>query len=220
MSAIWGMYARPVSQQDLILIILISMFVGLLSPAPIIMKVKKRLVKDTLEGSYGTLNIFRTFGLVPGAITALFDFAKVEVTMLVTFVLFRWNVDAAIIAGCATVCGHLLPALLGRQGDTGSFPYLGLSLLLLQFPGLWLLIAAIFLAGSINCTVLFMTTFAVATPIFAAFYGYSTRCLVAIACTSALMLFVRIPSFERILGKTEPTIVDVLSQLYNLIVGR
>ena len=218
MSSIWALYAKTVTEQELALLISISLLVGVISPAPIIMRLRRKKVGETVERNYGVLNIFRTFGIVPGAVTALFDFAKVEVVMLVVFVVFRWNVDVAILAGCAVVSGHLLPWFLGRKGDTGSFPYLGLSLLLLQFPGVWLLVAALFLAGSVNCTVLFMTTFAVATPVFSAFYGYSTRCLVAIVCTSIMMLIVRAPSFVRVAKKSEPTIVDVLAQLYAIVI--
>lgn len=220
MSAIWNRYARPVTHEEYAILVVIGLLVGLISPAPIIMRLKRRPVQDTLNGTYGVLNVFLSFGLVPGAITALFDFAKVEVVMLATFVIFHWNVDAAILAGCAVVSGHLLPALVRRDGDTGSFPYLGLSLMLLQFPGVWLLVAAIFLSGSINCVIAFMLTFVVATPIFAVFYGYSSSCLVAIAVTSVLMICVRTRSFKRLVIKTEPTIVDILSQLHALVVKR
>ena len=218
MSVIWNMYAKPITFENCVTIVILCLLFGLISPAPIIVKYHRMSVKDIKGGTYSPLSILRSFGLVPGAVTALYDFAKVEVAMSLAFVVFRWNPTAAVLAGCATVCGHLLPWYFGRRGDRGWCPYLGLSLLMLQFPGVWLLIAAAFLAGSVNCMVLFIATFTLATPIFAAFYGLDVVCVSAVAFTSLAVLITHIPVIKRLANKTEPTIVDVLKQLYEVVV--
>ena len=121
--------------EAIILIVLIaigSYLLGSVNAAIIVSRVRKKGddVRQHGSGNAGMTNMLRTYGKGPAALTAVVDFLKAAVAIVIA----RWvancfgvylPVDIGYIAGMGALLGHLFPLYFGFKGGKGVMTALG-----------------------------------------------------------------------------------------------
>jgi acyl phosphate:glycerol-3-phosphate acyltransferase len=138
------------------------------------------------SGSIGATNVLRTGNKGLAAAKVLLDGGKGALAVLIAR---NWGPDAAILAGCGAVIGHLFPIWLGFKGGKGVATSLGVLLFLDWRIGLlasatWLLVALVSRYSSLAS----LTALAL-SPVFAWFIA--TRQLAAVALLIAALVWLR-----------------------------
>ena len=130
-----------------LIVAVFSYLLGSISFAIIVSRIyAKDDVRDHGSGNAGMTNILRTYGKGPAVFTALGDFCKGLLAVILARVLFgRMNiafVDAGYIAGLFVILGHLFPVYFGFRGGKGVMTALGI--IFIVNPLVFLIIAGIF----------------------------------------------------------------------------
>jgi len=100
------------------------------------------------SGNAGMTNILRTYGKGPAAVTAVGDFSKAIVAIILSRVLFHHfglggMIDAGYIAGIFVLLGHIYPLYFGFRGGKGVMTTLGIIFVI--NPLVCLILAGIFI---------------------------------------------------------------------------
>jgi len=99
------------------------------------------------SGNAGMTNMLRTYGKGPAALTALIDFGKGAVAIILARVAaghfgLELNIDIGYIAGIAAMLGHLFPIYFGFKGGKGVMTAMGV--ILCVNPLVFVIVAAVF----------------------------------------------------------------------------
>lgn len=109
-----------------VLIIVLSYLVGIINPAHLITKHKKRVdIRKVGSKNAGTSNVAMTLGLKYAVIVGLFDILKGLVPVLVVRLLFPDNDILWVIAGVSAILGHIFPLHMGFKGGKGTATFGG-----------------------------------------------------------------------------------------------
>lgn len=130
-----------------IAVIIVSYLLGSLNFGVIVSRV---LIKDDVRahgsGGAGMTNMLRTYGKGPAALTAIGDFLKAVLAIVLARLLFArlgvTFIDAGYIAGLFVILGHVFPVFFGFRGGKGVITTLGVMLLV--NPLVFLIIVVIF----------------------------------------------------------------------------
>ena len=138
------------------------------------------------SGNIGATNVLRTGRKGLAAATLLLDGAKGALAVLVAR---HWGEEAAALAGCGALIGHLFPVWLGFKGGKGVATSLGVLLALDWRIGLvacasWLIVALVFRYSSLAALVALALS-----PVFAWFL--SGRSLAVVALFIAALVWIR-----------------------------
>jgi glycerol-3-phosphate acyltransferase PlsY len=125
------------------LCVLVSYFVGTISPAIILGRIYGIDVRGSGSGNAGTTNVLRVIGKKAAVITLIVDVGK---GFAVVALAKLFGGDAfAILCGIAVLCGHIWPLPHGFKGGKGVAAALG-AIVAFDFKmGLMLLILALIL---------------------------------------------------------------------------
>ncbi len=115
---------------------------------------EKKDVRQYGSGNAGATNVFRSIGIMPGALTFVMDFAKGAAAMALSRVIFNVTcgdgaeLDAErsigfCIAGLFALLGHLFPMYFGFRGGKGVLTLGGIMLIL--SPVRFLIVLTIFI---------------------------------------------------------------------------
>ena len=102
---------------NIFIIILISYFIGSISPSYIFGKIYKMDIRKKGSGNAGTTNTLRVLGKKVALAVFLIDFFKGF--LLVFFVRRYFTMEYALIAGVFVVLGHIYTVFLGVKGGKG-----------------------------------------------------------------------------------------------------
>ena len=102
---------------NIFIIILISYFIGIISPSYIFVKIYKMDIRKKGSGNAGTTNTLRVLGKKVALAVFLIDFFKGF--LLVFFVRRYFTMEYALIAGVFVVLGHIYTVFLGFKGGKG-----------------------------------------------------------------------------------------------------
>ncbi len=138
------------------------------------------------SGNIGATNVLRTGRKGLAAATLLLDGGKGLVAVLLAR---HWGEEAAALAGCAALLGHLFPVWLGFRGGKGVATSLGVLLALDWRIGLiacasWLIVALVFRYSSLAALIALALA-----PVFASFL--SGRSLAVVALFIAALVWIR-----------------------------
>ena len=97
---------------NIFIIILISYFIGSISPSYIFGKIYKMDIRKKGSGNAGTTNTLRVLGKKVALAVFLIDFFK-------GFLLVFFTMEYALIAGVFVVLGHIYTVFLGFKGGKG-----------------------------------------------------------------------------------------------------
>ena len=102
---------------NIFIIILVSYFIGSISPSYIFGKIYKIDIRKKGSGNAGTTNTLRVLGKKVALAVFLIDFFKGF--LLVFFVRRYFTMEYALIAGVFVVLGHIYTVFLGFKGGKG-----------------------------------------------------------------------------------------------------
>jgi len=121
----------------LILFCTIAYFIGNISPALAIARIRRIDIRKQGSGNTGTMNVLRTFGVKWGAICLFFDVLKGAIPAMVVFFLYGGNIHlhnnlntidsyiALYATGLAVIVGHCFPVFLKFKGGKGFASMIG-----------------------------------------------------------------------------------------------
>lgn len=91
-------------------------------------------IRNHGSGNAGMTNVLRTYGKGPAALTAIGDFGKGALAVLIGRLIFHIlgieNVDGGYVAGFFALLGHLFPIYFGFKGGKGVLTSSGVVLVL------------------------------------------------------------------------------------------
>lgn len=190
-----------VSTLIILLSMIVSYFVGNISPAIILGKIYGVDVRKEGSGNAGTTNVLRTVGKKAGVITLIIDVLK---GFIVSFAagFFTTGIGLPMLCGICAVIGHMWPIIFGFKGGKGVATTFGfvlasqpiLALILLGIVAVGLLISKRMSVGVIFAVVL-------AVPIG---YYFNHENLIWVSIIALLVIIKHKDNIKRILSGTEP----------------
>lgn len=109
--------------------VMMGYLIGSISPAYHLTKwLKGEDIREIGSRHAGTMNVLRQVGLVPAAVTAVYDVLKGVVTMAIARGVLHTSEFWAYLAGLAAIAGHVFPAYLGFRGGRGAATATGILL--------------------------------------------------------------------------------------------
>lgn len=110
-------------------LIIMSYFIGNISPSVIISKRFKNIdIRNHGSGNAGTTNVMRVMGKKAGAMVFLMDLMKGVIPTAIG--VYFGNIEIGFFCGVSTVFGHIFPVLLNFKGGKGVATSLGVGLVL------------------------------------------------------------------------------------------
>ncbi|MBR0598850.1 glycerol-3-phosphate 1-O-acyltransferase PlsY [Sinanaerobacter chloroacetimidivorans] len=122
--------------------IVLSYFIGNISPAILIGKMAGIDIRNQGSGNAGSTNVLRVLGKKAAAATFVIDVLKGAVAVLIGN--YIGGTEVAMACGAAAFVGHIWPLIFGFKGGKGIATAFGVIVAL--EPGLGLLMAAIALS--------------------------------------------------------------------------
>lgn len=113
-------------------LILCGYFLGNISSAKLISRIKHDDITKHGSGNPGSMNMLRTFGFKHGILTLLFDALKGTIPALLGFFMFGGDVSSELsfiglyIGGASAVVGHCFPVFYKFKGGKGVATMLGM----------------------------------------------------------------------------------------------
>lgn len=101
---------------------------GTISPSALIALCKKTDLRAKNTGNLGASNTMLTFGKGWGTLVLLVDMGKAALASVLASLLFPLSSTAGLLAGGASVVGHVYPFYLKFKGGKGLAPFLGMIL--------------------------------------------------------------------------------------------
>lgn len=186
-----------------IISIAIGYLAGCSSMAFYIGLLKKKDIRTAGSGNLGASNATVLFGWAAGVAVALHDIGKALLAVFVAKWLFPQLEYAGVVAGIASVLGHIFPFYLRFKGGKGLASYFGVTLALNW--RLALMVAAIVILVTLITD--FISVGAMSTVVFVPTYmAISTQnwILVSILCIgTVVMLYKHWENVVRICNRTE-----------------
>ena len=133
---------------------------GCFNPSALIATCKKTDLREQNTGNLGTSNTMLTFGWGWGLLVLLVDVGKAVIASLLASLLFSSSSSAGLLAGGASVVGHVFPIYLKFRGGKGLAPFLGMILAYDPCMFLILLTLSVFLSLILKYTAAMPTTVA------------------------------------------------------------
>lgn len=113
---------------QILIIIVISYFMGNISFSRILASTKKKDITKLGSGNAGSTNILRNFGFVYGLINLVLDILKGFLPAYLAYIIFGNNIVYLYIAGIAVMVGHIYPVVYKFKGGKGIASMLGVFL--------------------------------------------------------------------------------------------
>ncbi len=181
----------------------ISYFVGNISPAIILGRIYGVDVRKEGSGNAGTTNVLRTVGKKAGVITLIIDILKGFIPAFVAGLLSD-GINFAMLCGICVVIGHMWPVIFGFKGGKGVATTFGfllaaqpiLALILLGIVALGILVTRRMSVGVICAVIL-------AVPVS---YFFHHENLIWVSIVALLILIKHKDNIKRIISGTEPKI--------------
>lgn len=173
-----------------ILSILIGYLLGSLSPAALLSKLKKENLRQQGTGNLGATNTMLVLGKSYGFLVMLFDVLKAFAAVKIARLLFPALAVAGMLAGSATVVGHVFPFYLKFKGGKGLAAFVGLVLGVDPLLCVLLFLLALTLILIINYGVAMPITMAILFPFLYGLRSGSAEAFLIAAATSVLLICV------------------------------
>lgn len=134
---------------SLILIVIVSYFVGNISVARLLTRKKETKITELGSGNPGTMNMARNYGWKLGLVTLILDMLKAIIPCLAAFLLSKYYLQDlpnnlyVYTAGLSVIIGHMFPICYKFKGGKGIACALGVFAV--AYPVCWYLPAFLIL---------------------------------------------------------------------------
>ena len=112
----------------IVLVVLVSYFVGNISVSRILAGTKKKDITKLGSGNAGSTNVLRNFGLGMGVLNLVLDILKGFIPAFVAYKIFNDSLVYLYIAGISVMIGHIYPVVFKFKGGKGIASMLGVFL--------------------------------------------------------------------------------------------
>ncbi|MBQ7800740.1 MAG: glycerol-3-phosphate 1-O-acyltransferase PlsY [Oscillospiraceae bacterium] len=113
-----------------IIVVIIGYLLGMLSPAALLSRLKKKDLRKNGSGNLGATNTMLVLGKGYGVLVMLLDVGKAFLAVRLSMYLFPELRYAGIVAGFSAVVGHIYPFYMKFRGGKGLAAYGGMVLAL------------------------------------------------------------------------------------------
>lgn len=204
--------------------IIIGYLLGSISPAALISKIKKINLRKSGTRNLGATNTTLVLGKKFGAIVMLFDIAKGALSVIIAKLLFKEiALITGLLAGCASVLGHMFPFYMKFRGGKGLAAYGGMILAFDPLIFLILLVIGLICAFVFNYGIALTASAATLFPFAVAvryFHSASLIPLVAMAAVISIVLIVRHwGNIYRAATKKEMTTREFIARIFGKVKG-
>lgn len=182
---------------NVFLSLIIGYLFGTISPAAFISKMKKKNLREHGTGNLGATNTTLVFGKGYGAFVMFFDIAKSFTVYHLAILLFPMLSLAGLLAGGASVFGHIFPFYMKFKGGKGLATFGGLILAIDPLLFLILLIVAFLAAIVFNYTAAIPISASILFPILHGLCYKDIASVLILTAISILMITVHIPNIYR-----------------------
>lgn len=183
--------------------LLLGYALGCINPAYFFAKAKGFDIRTRGTMSAGASNAKTTMGWKYGIFCALYDALKSVLAMFIIRLLFNGSEDAAVLAGCSAVIGHIFPFYLNFKGGKGFAAYIGMVFAINWKLGLILLAIGAILSLLTNWVVMATLTFILSFPIYNLINNEPTIVTISSAVVSLVILYKHIINFRKLFNKEE-----------------
>lgn len=183
--------------------LLLGYVLGCINPAYFFAKAKGFDIRTRGTMSAGASNAKTTMGWKYGIFCALYDALKSVLAMFIIRLLFKGSEDAAILAGCSAVIGHIFPFYLNFKGGKGFAAYIGMVFAINWKLGLILLAIGAILSLLTNWVVMATLTFILSFPIYNLISKEPIVVTISSIVVSLVILYKHLVNFRKLLNKEE-----------------
>lgn len=194
----------------LVSVILIGYLLGSLSPSALIGKIKKVDMRKQGTKNLGASNTMFIFGKLYGALVMIFDIAKSFASVKIAELILPGLPYAGILAGCASVVGHIFPFYMKFKGGKGMASYGGMILALDPLLFLILLVICLILMLIVNYGVAMPMSAGVLFPILYGIRHPHPISVTAAVLVSALIIFKHASNVGKAVRGEDVKIRDIL----------
>lgn len=170
------------------LAIIIGYLIGSISPSAMIAKIKKVDLRHTGTKNLGASNTLLSIGKLLGVLVMLLDIAKGAAAVLIGGAIAPESNVIPLIAGVASVFGHVFPFYLGFRGGKGLASFGGMILAYDPAVFLFLLILGVTLMIVVNYSFALPMSAAILFPFLALFRTKSISVFAVSVVASALVI--------------------------------
>ncbi len=166
-------------------------------------KLRKVDFRSHGSGNLGASNATAIFGWGAGVLVALHDIGKAVLAVLLARLLFPGVENIGLVAGVASVLGHIFPFYLKFRGGKGFASFWGMTLALNWKLALILAIVSILITLITDYIVLATTTNIITVPLY---FGITTHSLIPpliLLIATAVILYKHRDNYRRILKGEE-----------------
>lgn len=172
-----------------ILVVLLGYLLGCSNMALYISKIKKVDVRSGGSGNLGASNATILLGWRAGILVAVHDIGKSVLAVLLAKMLFPEFEHAGVLAGVASVLGHIFPFYLKFKGGKGFASYLGM-ILALNWKFALVIMALVVLVTVVTDYIVMGTTLTiVASPIYLGLTSGSLLLAAILCIATAVMIY-------------------------------
>ena len=186
-----------------IISILLGYLLGCSNMALYLSKLNGVDIRKGGSGNLGASNVTMQLGWVAGVLTAVHDIGKAFLAVVLARALFPGVAYAGVLAGAASVLGHMFPFYLKFKGGKGFASYLGLILALNWKFALVILILVAVVTVITDYIVAGTTLTILASPVYLGLTGGWIVAL-ALGIATAVILYKHRINYVRIFNGTEP----------------
>lgn len=196
----------------IVLLLLMGYLLGCLSPAALFSKWKNTNLRHHGTGNLGATNTMLVLGKGYGAAVMIFDISKAYIAVKLAQLLFPGFAFAGLLAGGASVAGHIFPFYLKFKGGKGLAAFGGMIMGVDLPLFLFLLVISLSLMLIINHSVAMPMSGAVLFPIL--YGGRSENILAGLlaAAVGLLIICKHVDHFGKIRRGEDPKIREYVRQ--------
>lgn len=195
--------------------ILIGYLIGCINPSYIASKIKKVELQKVGSGNLGGTNTYFYVGRGWGIFVVLFDICKAILAVIICQSLFPQSPQIGLIAGVATIFGHMFPIFLKFKGGKGLACMGGLVLVTEWKFFVVILIVGCLLSILVNYGVMVAISASILYPIMYAIQTRSVFSFFVLAIAGAAMIYKHMGNIRNIKMGEEPKVRDTFLRKLN-----
>ena len=190
--------------------LIIGYLLGTLSPAALFAKLKKVNLRKRGTGNLGAANTTIVLGKQYGVLVMVIDIGKAFLACKLAELLFPQLAVAGLLAGAASVAGHVFPFYMKFKGGKGLAAFGGMILAYNPLMFLGLLTGGIVLIFIFNYGIAMPMSVSVLFPVLVAIISHDPAAVAICVATSVLIIVKHWSIFGRIRRGEETRVRDFI----------
>lgn len=187
---------------------------GAISPSALIAACKKTNLRERNTGNLGASNTMLTFGAGWGILVLLIDMGKAALASILASLLFPSSSAAGLLAGSASVVGHVFPFYMKFRGGKGLAPFLGMILAFDPLIFVTLLVLSGVLALILNYTAFMPLSLSLLFPAAVLLRSASLLSTVIALLVGGLVIFEHRRNIQKAFRKEDSTVRQYLARIF------